>query len=153
MDSTTEPTWRDGVYLAVGRDRAKTLFAAKTTEALNRFFDDCCADAELVASDGFVSCQGAWPELKQHLESLASAADEETRPLLEWAARGTRPVGQDGQSFVVRPDMVPLIAEALKSPASSGNADVDALRVRVRQVYEAASAERAAVAMLYRDDA
>ena len=150
MDSATEQYWKNGLLIALDRDRAKQLFAAKTADLLEEFFTTCCQDTAFVDSQMVVDCGGNWAVLKEELTATCESADDDVRPLLQLMIDGFRPLLDEPDSFLVRPDLVPQIAAVLDGIDTAGLVQGRELFEQIKVAYQKAAAERCAITMFYR---
>ncbi len=152
----------EGALVALDRDRAKQLFGARGSDALKAFLAEL-VESEPPGQDGrIVCCRGMARPLQEVLDTCPSV-DDDSRPALQQAIWGGRPLSDepDLQVRLVRPDLVPHVAEALANlnidavvehlptDALQGEGRDRARRVlgQLRRLYADAARERWAVAL------
>ena len=144
-----------GILMVFDRDRSKQLFAAKDTESLLAVVNAARADRQLWKDGLAVSCQGVANRL-QEIVSECEVPDENIRPALDQAFLGGRTLSTDPalQVYLVRPDIVPHVYDALKRVRSAtikSHLDLATetvvydLFLSARAIYEVAADERSAI--------
>lgn len=103
-----------GVHFALTRDEAKRLFAAKTDDALREFLEDLEESSDVWDEGRAQESDKAWDAIHRSLSdgTLEPASGE---PPLNQCVLGGRELHRGDGCLVtlVRPDMVPHVAQAL----------------------------------------
>lgn len=157
MNDAPHPSLDRGVLLALGRDHAKQLFAAKQPELLQEFLESLLADAKLQQQNAVTDLAGLWQPLQDVLTKPELVADEADRQGLALCLLGGRPLPGEPALIarLVRPDVVPQLSVALAkvSPEAVGGGWSDEATktlaqerfAAIVQLYKQAAAERAAI--------
>lgn len=129
MSESVESKLNNGVLLTLGRDDAKSVFAAREDELLKATLVSILSTIE---SQCLADCQSQWPTLHRMFTGGSLEPDAGELPLNQ-CILGGRPLyqGPELTVVVVRPDMVPHIFDALKQLA------VPDLEVRLAQAQAA----------------
>ncbi|MCA9170463.1 MAG: DUF1877 family protein [Planctomycetales bacterium] len=155
MAAMNDVDFTQGVLMVFDRDRSKQLFGAKDPESLRQVLEAARADRVLWKDGLAVSCGGAADRL-QVILSECEVPDEALRPALEQAFTGGRVLSEDTsfQVYLVRPDIVPHVYDALKRVRSATvkshldlttESHVYDLFLSARAIYEVAADERSAI--------
>lgn len=156
-----DQTLKHGVLAALDRDRAKQLFAAaKDPAALSAFVDQLLDDQALRQQHQLVDLDGQADAVQAVLVDVAVEDDPQQSALELTLLGGRRLGGGDAapSAWMVRPDIVPAIAQSLADLSETAYAEAwtrqfgsDSLPVatellgKIRTLYVAAAETQAAV--------
>ncbi len=121
MSRSFDDLLSQGVLLALSREEAKQLFAAREPIALRQFLGARLSDRppvleEAEADTSFAICDDQWQQIQRVL-AQSEVADDSMQPALRQCLTGGRILcdSEDLTVWLVRPDMVPHVAHALQS--------------------------------------
>jgi hypothetical protein len=160
MTSIPPDALAQGVLLALDRDRARMLFGAREPLSLQETVCELVTCESLWEERDALALEGRGPAIQRVLDAVP-LSDLDTRPLLAQTLTGGRPLADQDpwHVFVVRPDVVPQVADALakidvadlQRTVTAGNSEAGgartiALLAEILEFYRRAAERRSAVA-------
>lgn len=114
MTQTPSDALAQGVLFALDRDRAKLMFGARELAALQATVLEFLATDALWSEQSILTLEHRGTAIQRALDA-SPVSDPDTRPALAQALTGGRPLADEAtwHAYVVRPDLVPHVADAL----------------------------------------